>query len=72
MQPLKNFPSFYGTRRFNTVFTRALHWSLSSVAQNVQLETLSNLNVLMSSENGKLWKVRTLFKEAQPFRQDGS
>jgi hypothetical protein len=22
-------PAFYGTRRFNTVFTRALHWSLS-------------------------------------------
>jgi hypothetical protein len=24
MQPLKNFPAFYGTRRFITVFTRAL------------------------------------------------
>jgi glutamate/tyrosine decarboxylase-like PLP-dependent enzyme len=29
VQPLKNFPAFHGTRRFNTVFTRALHWSLS-------------------------------------------
>jgi hypothetical protein len=29
VQPLKNFPAFYGTRRFNTVFTRALHWCLS-------------------------------------------
>jgi hypothetical protein len=29
VQPLKNFRAFYGTRRFNTVFTRALHWSLS-------------------------------------------
>jgi hypothetical protein len=29
LQPLKNFPVFYGTRRFITVFTRALHWSLS-------------------------------------------
>jgi hypothetical protein len=28
VQPLKNFPAFYGTRRFITVFTRALHWSL--------------------------------------------
>jgi hypothetical protein len=28
VQPLKNFPAFYGTRRFNTVFIRALHWSL--------------------------------------------
>jgi hypothetical protein len=25
---LKNFPAFYGTRRFITVFTRALHWSI--------------------------------------------
>jgi hypothetical protein len=29
VQPLKNFPAFYGSRRFITVFTRALHWSLS-------------------------------------------
>jgi hypothetical protein len=29
VQSLKNFPAFHGTRRFNTVFTRALHWSLS-------------------------------------------
>jgi hypothetical protein len=29
VQPLKNFPAFYGTRTFNTVFTRALDWSLS-------------------------------------------
>jgi hypothetical protein len=29
VQPLKNFPAFYGTRRFITVFKRALHLSLS-------------------------------------------
>jgi hypothetical protein len=29
LQLLKNFPAFYGTRRFITVFTRALHWSRS-------------------------------------------
>jgi hypothetical protein len=29
VQLLKNFPAFYGPRRFVTVFTRALHWSLS-------------------------------------------
>jgi hypothetical protein len=28
-QPLKNFPIFYGSRKLITVFTRALHWSLS-------------------------------------------
>jgi hypothetical protein len=29
VQPLKNFPVFYGTRRFITIFTRAHQWSLS-------------------------------------------
>jgi hypothetical protein len=29
VQLLKNFPAFYGTQKFFTVFTRALHWSLS-------------------------------------------
>jgi hypothetical protein len=28
LQLLKNFPAFYGTRSFITVFTRALHWSV--------------------------------------------
>jgi hypothetical protein len=35
VQPLKNFPEFYGNRRFITVFTKALHWSLSS-ARSIQ------------------------------------
>jgi hypothetical protein len=30
-QLLKNFQTFYGTQRFITVLTRALHWSLSWV-----------------------------------------
>jgi hypothetical protein len=29
VQPLKNFPALYGIRRLITVFTTALHWSLS-------------------------------------------
>jgi hypothetical protein len=29
VQLFKNFPAFYGIGRFITVFTRALHWSLS-------------------------------------------
>jgi hypothetical protein len=29
VQALKRYPAFYGTRRFITVFTRALQWSLS-------------------------------------------
>jgi hypothetical protein len=34
-QLLKNLSTFYGTRRFITVFTRALHWSLTR-ARSVQ------------------------------------
>jgi hypothetical protein len=34
VQPLKNFSAFYVTRRFITVFTRALHWSLSWARSN--------------------------------------
>jgi hypothetical protein len=30
VQLLKNFPAFYGTRRFITVLTEDLHWPLSS------------------------------------------
>jgi hypothetical protein len=32
-QLVKKFSAFYGTRKFITVFTRARHWSLSSVRQ---------------------------------------
>jgi hypothetical protein len=35
VQPLKNFPAFYGTWRFITAFTRSLHCSLSS-ARSIQ------------------------------------
>jgi hypothetical protein len=35
VQLLKNFPTFYGTRRLITVFTRALHWSLLT-ARSIQ------------------------------------
>jgi hypothetical protein len=39
-QLLKNFPAFYGTRRFITVFTIAFHWSLLSHMDPVHI-TLS-------------------------------
>jgi hypothetical protein len=37
VQPLKNFVAFYGTKRFITVFTRALHWSYSLTVTNQNL-----------------------------------
>jgi hypothetical protein len=40
VQLLKNFSTFYRTRRFITLFTRALHWSLSW-ARSIQ-STLSH------------------------------
>jgi hypothetical protein len=49
VQLLKNFPAFYGTWRFIPMFTRALHWSLSSARsiQSIQVMKLlpySNYN----------------------------
>jgi hypothetical protein len=29
VQPLKNFPAFYETRWFISMFTRAFHWAIS-------------------------------------------
>jgi NAD(P)-dependent dehydrogenase (short-subunit alcohol dehydrogenase family) len=42
MQLLKNFPAFYGTWNFITVFTRAHHWSLSWARsiQSIQQEEI--------------------------------
>jgi hypothetical protein len=51
VQLLKNFASFYGTRRFITVFTRALHWSLSW-ARSIQYTAphpISRRSILISS-----------------------
>jgi hypothetical protein len=42
-QLLKNFPAFYGTQRFISVVTRALHWSLSwsTWIQSIPLNPIS-------------------------------
>jgi hypothetical protein len=39
VQLVKNFPAFYGTRRFNTVFTVDLHWSLTSAQTECSLNS---------------------------------
>jgi hypothetical protein len=43
VQLLKNFSPFYGTRKFITVFTRALHWSLPW-ARSIQFIHLSRIH----------------------------
>jgi hypothetical protein len=52
-QPLKKFPTFYGTWRFITMFTRALHRSLSQakLIKPVTTYTVSRISILMLSSN---------------------
>jgi hypothetical protein len=51
VQLLKNFTAFYGTRRFITVFTRAIHWSLSwaSLIQSIPSHPISLRSILILS-----------------------
>jgi hypothetical protein len=60
VQLLKNFPAFYGTRRFITVFTRALHWSLSW-ARSIQFPSLLFI-WLLSSRNNPTVELYTVYK----------
>jgi hypothetical protein len=48
VQPLKSFPTFQGTRMFITVFTRAIHWSLSwaKLIQSIPSHPISLKSVL--------------------------
>jgi hypothetical protein len=52
VQLLKNFPTFYGTRRFITVFTRALHWSLSWARSPSHPNSLKSILILFTHLRG--------------------
>jgi hypothetical protein len=56
VQPLKNFPAFYGTRMFNTVFTRTLRWSLSWAIsiQSTPVHPISLRSILILSTHLRL------------------
>jgi hypothetical protein len=68
LQLLKNFPAFSGTRRFITVSTRAIHWSLSW-ARSIQsipsyLSKIHlNIRILFYS-----WQWRGIFLYSTAFR----
>jgi hypothetical protein len=49
--PSRNPPAFYGTRRFITLFTRALYWSLSSsrMTQSLPSHPVSLRSILVLS-----------------------
>jgi hypothetical protein len=56
MQSLRNFPAFYGTRRFIAVFTRALQWSLSwaRLTQSTPSHPISQRSFLILSTHLRL------------------
>jgi hypothetical protein len=68
VQPLKNFPAFYRNRRFNTVFTRALHWSLSwaTSIQSTPDHPISLRCILILSTHLRLGLPSGLFPSGYP------
>jgi hypothetical protein len=68
VQPLKNFPAFYGIRRFITVFTRALHWSLSWVTsmQSILSRPISLRSILILSTHLRIGIPSCLFPSGYP------
>jgi hypothetical protein len=68
VQPLKNFPAFYGTRRFITAFTRALHWSLfwAKSIQSPPSHSISVRSILILSTYLRLGLPSGLFPSGFP------
>jgi hypothetical protein len=68
VQLLKNFPAFYGTRRLITVFTRALHWSLSWARsiQSIPSHSVSLRSILTLSTDLRLGLPSGLFPSGYP------
>jgi hypothetical protein len=59
VQLFKNFPAFYKTRRFITVFTRALHWSLPRVRriESIPPHSISLRSILILSTHLSLFSL---------------
>jgi hypothetical protein len=68
MQLLKNFPAFYRTRRFITVFTKALPCSLSWARsiQSIPPHPISLRSILILSTHLRLGHPSGLFPSALP------
>jgi hypothetical protein len=65
---LKNFPAYYGTRRFITVFIRALHCSLSwaRAIQSIPSRPTSLRSILIFSTHLRFSLPRGLFPSSSP------
>jgi hypothetical protein len=68
VQPLKNFPAFYGTQKFITAFTRALYWSLSWARsiQSIPSHPISLRSFLTLSTHLRLGVPSVLFPSGFP------
>jgi hypothetical protein len=68
VQLLKNFPAFYGARKFITMFTRALHWSLSwpRSIQSISSHPISLRPILILSTHLRLVLPSGLFPSVFP------
>jgi hypothetical protein len=64
----QELPAFYGTRRFITVFTRGLHWSLSWAGsmQSIPSHTISLRYILILSTHLRLGLPSGLFPSGFP------
>jgi hypothetical protein len=69
VRTLYSFPAFYGTRRFNTEFTRALHLSILSHTNPVHITPsyLFKIHIAIWPMKHKIWHVSCIHSPTIPY-----